>query len=63
MSIDLAQTLHEYKDKLEKFKIKEIRKEELILKNKTTQSKLVILDKELLELEFELNTLKTLLKI
>lgn len=63
MSIDLAQTLHTYKDKLEKFKIKEIRKEELILKNKNTISKLIILDKELLELESELNTLKSLLKI
>lgn len=63
MPIDLAQTLHEYRDKLEKFKIKQIRKEELILKSKNIKSKLTILDSELLELETELNTFKTLLKI
>ena len=63
MPIDLAQTLHEYKDKLEKFKIKQIKKEELILQSKNIKSKLTILDNELFQLESELNNIKTLLKI
>lgn len=63
MPIDTAQTLYEYKDKLEKYKIKQIKKEELLLNSKNIISKLACVDNELIQLEIELDKLKYLLKL